>query len=158
MTSSLGPIIPRNLQERFALDPSANSHRVIIFSTVDDSGFPHYGMISYYQIASRKNSNFNLILSSQSKTSKNLERNNRITLLFVDEEMSYYVKCHSKSLGQCISDATNQTVFELSVSDVLADSTPSAKISSGITFTGMELGLTAERRDKIYYELKRAAT
>lgn len=158
MTKNTGSILPNGLYRRLTTDPSLNSGRVIIFSTVDDSGFPHHGMISYYEITALGTDKILMIIYSESKSAQNMRKKGKVTLLFVDEGMSYYVKSDAEELQEKISEAPNQSIFELKIRQVLEDKSSSANITSGINYSGIDPGVSIELRDRIYSELKKVAS
>jgi Pyridoxamine 5'-phosphate oxidase len=157
MTTKLGSSLPHDLFTRLSEDPDKNSKHVVIFSTLDQAGFPHHGMLSHYQLVAKDREKILMMIYSDSGSAKNIRRNHVVTLLFVDEEMSYYVKTNAREREQKIGEAENQSIFELTVKVVLEDKSPTAKISSGITFSGLDPGISAEQRYKIFKELKELA-
>jgi Pyridoxamine 5'-phosphate oxidase len=158
MTKNIGISLPDDLYGRLVGAPDKNPNRVIIFSTVDESGFPHHGMLSHYEVVAKNRETIMIVIYSNSKSAQNIRRNLLLTLLFVDEEMSYYVKTVCRELDQKIPEDPNQSVFELTVKQVLDDKSPSAKITSGINYSGTDPGVTSEQRERIFASLRNLAS
>ncbi len=158
MTKNIGTSLPDDLYGRLIADPGKNPNRVIIFSTVDESGFPHHGMLSHYEVVAKNRETILIIIYSNSRSAQNIRRNRALALLFIDEEMSYYVKASCTERDQKIPGAPNQSVFELTVKQVLEDKSPSAKITSGINYSGLDPGITFEQQERTFASLRSLAS
>jgi len=154
LAKSVGSKLPEQLLKRLLdQDISAKNSRVIIFTTTDDNGWPHHGMLSYHEVVARDRTRLLMLTYSDSRSTKNLQRTGAVTLLFIDEEMSYYVKAKCRELKSGLTDAPNETLFEAEVVDVLEDRFPTARITSGIKFEGYDPGMSREARTKVFHRL-----
>ena len=75
------------------------------------------------------------------------------SLLFLDEEMNYYVRVKCRLVDKTIDEAPNEILFDAEVIDVLEDKYPTTKITSGIRFTGFDPGMTEESRRRVFQKL-----
>jgi hypothetical protein len=161
MTSSIGNQIPeglfKKLQDR---DFTSKGSEVIIFTTIDDDAFPRHGMLSYYEIYAKDRSTLFALVYSGSRTAANVRRTGKITLLVVDRDHSLYVKANCKEITDSIQAKASkfETVFVLSIKDVLEDKVPTAKITGGIKFEGYDKNKeTLESRLEAFENLRKIA-
>lgn len=151
---SLGPKMPNDLTMRlYQPDDSHARQRVILVTTVDQDGFPRHLMLSHYEVVARDNSNLLMLIYSSSKSAQNLDRAGRASLLFLDEEMSYYVRVTCRRANETLEEAPQETLFKAKVTDVLEDKYPTTQITSGIRFSGFDPGMTEESRRKVFEKL-----
>ena len=100
MTKSLGPKLSKELYARLSSqDVSKVGKRVIIFTTVDEDGWPRDGMLSHYEVVAKDETTLFLLTYGGSRSTQNLIRNGRALLLFADEEMSLYVRAQCSKLN-----------------------------------------------------------
>ncbi len=154
LAKSLGPRLPEDLAMRLYQPDDTNSRqRVILVTTVDDDGWPRQMMLSHYEIVAKDQSNMFVLTYTDSKSTKNLLRNGLASLLFLDEEMNYYVRVKCAPDGRKIREAESETLFRARVTEVLEDKYPTTKITSGIRFAGFDPGMTAESRKRVFQRL-----
>ena len=153
MTNSLGPILPEELYSRLnSRDLSGLGKRVIVFTTVDEDGWPRDGMLSHYEVVAKDRTSLLLLTYGDSRSTRNLLRSGNALLLFIDEEMSLYVRvqCSKVATGDDpVLGTTDEVLFEGKVLDVLEDKLSTASITSGITFSGYDPGMPADERAKV---------
>ena len=89
-------------------------------------------MLSYLNLKEKDSSFFLFTTRSRSSTNENLKRTGKATFLFVDEELSLYVKTNCKKS----KESASETLFLAEIDQVLEDSIPTAEITSGINFKG----------------------
>ena len=134
-------------------DEANARQRVILVTTVDQDGWPRHLMLSHYEIVAKDQSHLLMLIYADSKSAKNLLRTGIASLLFLDEEMNYYVRVKCRLAEKKIEEAPSEILFDVEVIDVLEDKYPTAKITSGIRFTGFDPGMTEENRKKVFQRL-----
>jgi len=91
---------------------------------------------------------------ADSKSTRNLLRTGMASLLFLDEEMNYYVRVKCRLVDKKkIDEAPSEILFDAEVIDVLEDKYPTTKITSGIRYTGFDPGMTEEGRRRVFQKL-----
>lgn len=154
MTKSLGQALPQNLLARLATrDLGQIEKRVIMLTTIDPDGWPRDAMLSHFEVVADSEASIFMLTFAKSKTASNLERNGRALLLFVDEEMSYYVRINCNKLDAKDVGSPVEVLFSCRVEDVSEDKISSAKILSGITFSGHDPGMPRDERVKVRAKL-----
>ena len=154
MTKSLGKTLPQNLLSRLSTnDLSQIEKRVIMVTTVDPDGWPRYAMLSHFEVVAHDARSIFMLTFSKSKTTGNLERNGQAQLLFVDEEMSYYVRIKCNKTNNVDIESRVETLFSCNVEDVSEDKVSSARILTGITFSGHDPGMPRDERIKVRAKL-----
>jgi hypothetical protein len=85
-------------------------------------------------------------------STKNLLRNGKVLLFFIDEKMSLYVRvqCSTVAVGDDpFLRGTHEVLFEGKVLDAIEDKLSTASILSGITFSGYDPGMPKDERERI---------
>lgn len=132
-------------------DLEKKANKVIIFTTIDEDGFPRHGMLSTYEIFARDTEKLVMILYATSKSTKNILRTGKVSFMVVDEDISYYIRARAIQ-GPPLASSPSEIFFEITVKDVINDKQPMAKITSGITFGGYPSEME-ESRLKVFSEL-----
>lgn len=155
LTKSLGPKLPQDLAMRLYQPDEANARgRVILVTTVDQDGWPRHFMLSHYEIVAKDQSHLLMLSYADSKSTRNLLRTGMASLLFLDEEMNYYVRVKCRLVDKKkIDEAPSEILFDAEVIDVLEDKYPTTKITSGIRYTGFDPGMTEEGRRRVFQKL-----
>jgi len=135
MSRNLGDVVPNAL---FALVDGSNlgskRGKAFVAVTQDPEGWPHPALLSYLEVAARDRRNIRLATWSNSTTSKNMRGNGKLTLVFVDEGLTYYVKGQAKEVQAVLEGFPGVSLFNMEVVQVLEDSEPQSLITSGIRF------------------------
>ena len=134
-------------------DEANARERVILVTTVDQDGWPRHLMLSHYEVVAKDQSHLLMLTYVDSKSVKNLLRAGMASLLFLDEEMNYYVRVKCNLSDKKIEEAPTEILFNAEVIDVLEDKYPTTKITSGIKFTGFDPGMTEENRKRVFQKL-----
>lgn len=146
--------MPEDLTMRlYQPDESRARQRVILVTTVDPDGWPRHAMLSHCEVVAKDRSQLFMLLYSTSKSAQNLARTGKASLLFLDEEMSYYVRVACSQMSQKIDGAPDETLFSAKVADVLEDKYPTTNITSGIRFKGFDPDMSEENRRKVFEAL-----
>jgi hypothetical protein len=120
---------------------------------VDQDGWPRHLMLSHYEVVAKDQSHMLLLTYADSKSTKNLLRTGIASLLFLDEEMSYFVRVKCTKSVKKLDEAPNEILFAAEVIDVIEDKYPTTKITSGIQFSGFDPGMTEESRKRVFQKL-----
>ena len=153
MSKELGSTLPQNVLEYLSDSGQDDEFRdVILFNTVDQDGWPRHGLLSHYEVIAKDPQRLLILLYSDSNSTRNVEREGKISLVVVNPHMSYYLFCNAHPLPP-IPDASRETLFELTVHRVVEDAIPTAKILTGITFEGYDPGMTQENRAQVYQQI-----
>lgn len=139
---TLPPLLMARLRPHSALP---TPHSAILESTalpictVDPDGLPHPAMLTYAELAADDPRSMRAAVYGGSRTARHLRQHGAATLLFVDEEGTFYVKARVSGPDTPHPTAAGVTVFPLAVVAVLADAVdtmrePAAVITSGIRF------------------------
>ncbi|MHB8566477.1 MAG: pyridoxamine 5'-phosphate oxidase family protein [Nitrososphaerales archaeon] len=148
MAKTLGGKIPSDLLSRLSdIDHSHVGNRVILLTTVDKEGWARHAMLSYYEVVAKSDHSLLILTYAKSSAAENLLRTGNVTILFVDEEVSYYVRGKCAKIGDGrIVGSPGEILFSCMVTDVSEDKLPTAKILSGLTFSGYDPGMPKENR------------
>ena len=152
MGKVVGDELPQDLYDLLGNhDLEKKAKKVILFTTVDQSGLPRHGMLSTYEIFAKENKKLVMVLYANSRSTQNILRSGKLSFMVVDEDMSYYVRAEAKQ-GSPLSSSPSEIFFEITVKEVIDDREPLVKITSGITFGGYPNKME-QNRLKIFSEL-----
>jgi general stress protein 26 len=124
-------LLGRNLEE--------NAEKVILISTMDENGWPHPAMLSYFEVVAKDRRNLRFATYHNSGTAKNMRRNGKATMSIIDERVAYYLKGDVEELAGKMSCTPHNAKLNLHVRQVLADTAneelePGAYVASGVTY------------------------
>jgi hypothetical protein len=138
MSQLLGKELPVALQGR--LDGSeVQSHegKIIPIFTIDEAGWAHPALLSYYEIAAKDASTLDMALWKDSSTSKNLRQAGKVTLMISDQGVNYYLKGSVRELHYEMPGAAPVSRFRVTLEQVIEDQEPNAEITTGLTYRRM---------------------
>ena len=136
MSQLLGRELTEELFERLkGMDVHSKLGKAIVIVTVDDKGWPHPAMLSYYEVVARDRSRIDLAIGKSSTTAKNLRGTGKITLLITDSGMNYYLKGSVRETRESMEGVSFMSLFRVELEKVLEDQEPDAAITSGVTFS-----------------------
>ena len=136
MSQLLGRELTEELFERLkGMDVHSKLGKAIVIVTVDDKGWPHPAMLSYYEVVAKERSRIDLAIGKTSTTAKNLRRTGKITILVTDSGMNYYLKGSAREIRGSMDKAPFMSLFRADLEKVLEDQEPDATITSGVTFS-----------------------
>jgi len=107
--------------------------KVIVMATVDEKGWAHPAMASYYELVAKDRGNIHLAVGRNSTTEKNLQRTGAITLVVTDCKVNFYLKGEGRQLEEQLED-TPFSLFQVNIHTVLEDQDPTATIVQGIRY------------------------
>jgi hypothetical protein len=109
--------------------------KIIPIFTLDDLGWPHPALLSYYEVVAKNSSTVDLALWKDSSTANNLRRLGKVTLMITDKGINYYLKGSVKELEAEMAGAPQVSRFRIATEQLLEDQEPNAEITSGLTYS-----------------------
>src|SRR5512144_86847 len=135
MSRLIGTAITKELVERLSGNRvTAFEGRIIPIFTLDEKGWPHPALLSYYEIVARNATTLDVALWKDSSTAKNLRTSAKITIMITDRDINYYLKGTARELQYEMTGAPQVSRFRVTVEEVLEDQEPNAQITSGLTY------------------------
>ena len=140
MSRVLGNELPDDLFHALGTEDAGQpTGKVVLVSTVDAEGWAHPALLSYREVSARDRSTLRVVMYAESRTTTNMRTNGKLTLIFIDERMTYYVKGTAKEVPSRRTGTPPQfATMDVAVHEVLADSAGAdeggAAIATGITF------------------------
>lgn len=139
MSTDLGNQIPHPLMDALSEeDVTVERGRAILVMTSDESGRAHPALLSYREVGVKSDSRLRVVVYDGTSTTKNLRARQNITLAFVDERFSYYVKGTATAASLNATGDARLAYFDVVVEQVLEDAPGAdeggAYITSGIEF------------------------
>ncbi len=129
--------------------------KAIVIVTVDDKGWPHPAMLSYYEVVAKERSRIDLAIGKTSTTTKNLRRAGQITLLITDSGINYYLKGSAREVKESMEGVPFISLFRVEIEQLLEDLESDAVITSGVTFSRPQKKEVGEIIEKIFQGLRR---
>jgi len=134
---------------------SSKAGKAIVVVTVDENGWPHPAMLSYYEVIAKDRSTIDLAIGKTSTTSKNLRRTGSITLLVTDSGMNYYLKGKAREIKESMEGVPFMSLFRVEIEHLLEDQEPDALITSGVTFSRPQKKEVGGIIEKIFQGVRR---
>lgn len=151
MSQLLGKELPEELFNRLkGEDVASKMGKAIVIVTVDETGWAHPAMLSYYEVVAKGRSRIDLAVAKSSTTAKNLRRTGKITLLITDSGMNYYLKGNTREIKESMAGVPFMSLFRVELAQLLEDQEPDAVITSGVTFTRPQKKEVSEIVEKIF--------
>ncbi len=156
MSQLLGRELTEEIFERLkGVDVHSKLGKAIVIVTVDDKGWPHPAMLSYYEVVAKERSRIDLAIGKTSTTTKNLRRTGQITLLITDSGINYYLKGSAREVKESMEGVPFMSLFRVEIEQLLEDQEPDAVITSGVTFSRPQKKEVGEIIEKIFQGLRR---
>lgn len=151
MSQIVGKELTEELFDRLkGEDISSKMGKAIALVTVDDHGWPHPAMLSYYEVVAKDRSKIDLAIGKTSTTAKNLRRTGKITLVITDSGVNYYLKGNVRELKETMDGVPFVSLFRTEIDQILEDQEPDAVITSGVTFHRPEKKEVSQIVEKIF--------
>jgi hypothetical protein len=126
------------LQQRLSGgEVEAHEGKIIPIFTVDDAGWPHPALLSYYEIVAKDASMLDMALWKDSSTAKNLRQAAKVTLMITDLGVNYYLKGSVRELHYEMPGAAPVSRFRVTLEQVIEDQEPNAEITTGLNYRRM---------------------
>ncbi|MCZ6625547.1 MAG: pyridoxamine 5'-phosphate oxidase family protein [Deltaproteobacteria bacterium] len=151
MSRLLGKELTEELFNRLkGEDVASKMGKAIVLVTVDDKGWAHPAMLSYYEVVAKDRSRLDLAIGKTSTTAKNLRRTGKITLLITDSGINYYLKGNAREIKESMTGVPFMSLFRVQIEQLLEDQEPDAMITSGVTFSRPQKKEIDETIEKIF--------
>ena len=138
MSQLLGKELPAPLQQRLnGAEIDSHEGKIIPIFTIDESGWAHPALLSYYEIVAKNSSTLDMALWKDSSTAKNLRRAGKVTLMITDQGVNYYLKGSVRELYYEMPGAAPVSRFRVTLEQVIEDQEPNAEITTGLTYRRM---------------------
>ena len=138
MSTLLGKELPAALLQRLSGGEIAvHEGKIIPIFTIDESGWAHPALLSYYEIAAKDASTLDMALWKDSSTSKNLRQAGKVTLMVSDQGVNYYLKGSVRQLHYEMPGAAPVSRFRVTLEQIIEDQEPNAEITTGLTYRRM---------------------
>jgi hypothetical protein len=138
MSQTLGKALPPPLFERLSgAQIEAHEGKIIPICTIDDGGWAHPALLSYYEIVAKDFSTLDTAVWKDSSTAKNLRRAGKITLLLSDHRVNFYLKGTVRELEYQMTGAPAVSRFRIALEEVIEDQEANAEITTGLTYRRM---------------------
>ncbi len=116
----------------------AHAQTAIPLCTIDDGGWPHVSMLSYFEVVAVNPRTLRIAVYNTSRSCANLRARAKATLLIVDDGLVAYVKGTAEEVHASMPGAPYNAVFSLRIDQVLLDEAspkfePGVRVTSGIT-------------------------
>ena len=155
MSKLLGKVINEDLLGRLSgNDISSTEGKALIIVTVDEQGWAHPAVLSYYEIVAKSEDGIDIAVGKTSTTGKNLRRTGKITLLVTDAGVNYYIKGDARETRESLGAVPFMSLFRMEVVQLLEDQEPGATITSGIAFTRPEKTESSEVSEKVFQAVR----
>lgn len=157
MSKLLGKELTEELFNRLKGDDiTSKTGKAIVIVTVDENGWAHPAMLSYYEVVAKDRSRIDLAIGKTSTTAKNLRRTGKITLMATDSGMNYYLKGNGCEVRESMEEVPFMSLFRVELEQLLEDQEPDAVITSGVTFSRPRKREVSQIVEKIFDGVRRA--
>ena len=155
MSQLLGKELTEALLKRLSgKDVKAHEGKIIPIFTLDESGWPHPALLSYYEVVAKNSTTIDIALWKNSSTARNLRQTNKVTFLITDKGINYYLKGSVKELQAEIPGIPLQSRFRVTAEQLLEDQEPNAEITSGLTYSRRTERVTTDHAVEVFNRLR----
>jgi hypothetical protein len=138
MSQLLGKELPSELLQRLGgAAIEAQEGKIIPIFTIDEDGWAHPALLSYYEVIAKSASTLDMALWKNSSTANNLRKTGKITLMLSDFKTNYYLKGRVSELEYEMTGAAPVSRFRVALEQVIEDQEPNAEITTGLTYRRM---------------------
>ena len=135
MSQLLGKALTPALLERLGgTQIEAHEGKIIPILTLDEKGWPHPALLSYYEIVAKDPTTIETAVWKNSSTANNLRRAGKITLMVTDQGVNYYLKGSVRELEYEMTGAAPVSRFRITLEQVIEDQEANAQITTGLTY------------------------
>ena len=155
MSQVLGnELTPELLSRLDGRDVESHEGKIIPIFTVDESGWPHPALLSYYEMVAKNQRTIDMALWKDSSTANNLRQTGKVTLMISDNAVNYYLKGTVSQTEAEMSGTPAVSRFRLTVEQVIEDQEPNAEITTGLTYRRMSQRDPNDFAAKVFRGLK----
>ena len=138
MSQLLGKELPPELLQRLSgAEIEAQEGKIIPIFTIDEDGWAHPALLSYYEVITKSASTLDMALWKNSSTANNLRKTGKITVMLSDFKTNYYLKGRVSELEYEMTGAAPVSRFRVALEQVIEDQEPNAEITTGLTYRRM---------------------
>jgi hypothetical protein len=138
MSQLLGKELPPELLQRLGgAEIEAQEGKIIPIFTIDEDGWAHPALLSYYEVIAKGASTLDMALWKNSSTANNLRKTGKITLMLSDFKTNCYLKGRVSELEYEMTGAAPVSRFRVALEQVIEDQEPNAEITTGLTYRRM---------------------
>ena len=130
-------LTPALLDRLSGRDIAAHEGKIIPIFTIDEQGWAHPALLSYYEVVARNSATLDMALWKSSSTAQNLRRMGKVTLMISDRGVNYYLKGGVRELQYEMAGAPQVSRFRVTLDQVVEDQEPNAEITTGLTYRRM---------------------
>ena len=135
MSQVLGKTLTEALLERLdGHDVGPHEGKIIPIFTVDEAGWTHPALLSYYEVVAKNSSTIDIALWKNSSTANNLRRTGKVTLMISDKGLNYYLKGSVTELQTEMAGAPAVSRFRITIEQLIEDQEPNAEITTGLGY------------------------
>jgi hypothetical protein len=135
MSQILGKeLTPALLQRMGGAEIEAHEGKIIPILTIDEAGWAHPALLSYYEIVAKSSATLDMALWKNSSTANNLRKSGKVTLMVSDRGVNYYLKGGVEELQFEMRGAAPVSRFRVALEQVIEDQEPNAEITTGMTY------------------------
>jgi hypothetical protein len=118
----------------------SHAAEAIVVCTVDQDGWPHPAMLSYFEVAASDRHNLRLAVYTNSRTCANMRARGKATLIIVDAGIVCYVRGNVTELAPAMREAPYNAKLNLRIDQVIFDEPPpdlepGVGVTSGVTYS-----------------------
>ena len=125
MSQVIGIELTQALFERLSgKDIDAHEGKIIPIFTIDEQGWAHPGLLSYYEVVAMDASTLDMALWKDSSTARNLRRTGKLTLMISDRSVNYYLKGNVRELQHDMAGAAPVSRFRVTLEQVVETKSP----------------------------------
>lgn len=155
MSQVLGNELTAELLSRLdGRDVESHEGKIIPIFTVDQSGWPHPALLSYYEMVAKNQRTIDMALWKDSSTANNLRQTGKVTLMISDHGLNYYLKGTVSQTEAEMSGTPAVSRFRVTVEQVIEDQEPNAEITSGLIYRRMSQRDPNDFAAKVFRGLK----
>lgn len=114
--------------------PASHLHQAIRLSSVGENGWPYAAQLSLGEIIARSPGELLFAIWPQSTTTRNLQRDGKITLALVHEGAVVEIQAQATPREETLTELA-LVVFRAEVKQVIAHRAPYATVTHGLTFS-----------------------
>jgi hypothetical protein len=127
---------------------------IIPILTLDESGWPHPALLSYYEVVAKNATTLDIALWKKSSTANNLRQTGKVTLLISDKGVNYYLKGSVKELQTEMPGIPLQSRFRIAIEQLLEDQEPNAEITSGMAYSRRKSRAITDHAVEVFNRLR----
>jgi hypothetical protein len=135
MSQSIGKeLTPALFQRLSGAEIAAHEGKIIPICTIDEAGWPHPALLSYYEVVAKNSSTLDMAVWKNSSTAINLRNAGKVTFILSDHRVNYYLKGRARELEFEMTGAAPVSRFRVVLEQVIEDQEANAEITTGLTY------------------------